>query len=83
LGHQSGWKSKIQTRQQQREPSMAHSEVLVSARKSRGADRWGGAIPLGALKLAGQSAEMLRYSPEVFNDSGFRLSFAFSLLQMM
>ena len=39
--------------------------VLISARKSRGADRWGGAIPLGALKLAGQSAEMLRYFPRV------------------
>ena len=34
-------------------------------------------------KLAGQSAEMLRYSPEAFNGSGLRLSFGFSLLQMM
>ena len=50
---------------------MAHSEVdgtklvLVLARKSRGADCWGSAIPLGALKLAGQSVEMLRYFPRV------------------
>jgi len=34
-------------------------------------------------KLAGQSAEMLRYSPEAFNVSGLGLSFGFSLLQMM
>ena len=67
---------------------MAHSEVietrlvLVSARKSRGADYWDGAIASGD-KLAGQSAEMLRYSPEAFNDSGLRLSFGFSPLQMM
>ena len=71
---------------------MVHSDitdrplVLVSARKSRGAGHWGGAIPLGALKLAGQSAEMLRYSPEAFNVSGLRLSFVifgFSVLQTM
>jgi hypothetical protein len=67
---------------------MAHSEVndaklvLVSARKSRGADHWDGAIASGT-SLHGQSAVMLRYSPEAFNDSGLRLSFAFSPLQMM
>ena len=43
---------------------MAHSEVLVSAPKIRGAHHWGGAIASGASKLAGQSAEMLRYLPE-------------------
>ena len=61
---------------------MTQQLVLVSARKSRGADHWDGAIASGT-SFAGQSAEMLRYSPEAFNGSGLRLSFGFSLLQMM